>query len=225
MSTRPAHPPPSKPATFAGMAVRGLTALLLSAAIAFTPPTAATEPQGRAIFAGGCFWCVEAAFDQVNGVVKTTSGYIGGRLASPSYQQVSAGGTGHAEAVEVIYDSAQVGYQELLSTFWHNIDPVDGGGQFCDRGDQYRSAIFYIGAEQRQLAEQSKVELAKSQLLPAAIATVIAEATAFYPAEDYHQNYHQNNPARYKFYQWNCGRQQRLDTLWRGIERLPFQTR
>jgi len=185
--------------------------------------TAPADVSAQAIFAGGCFWCVEDAFDSINGVLDTKSGYIGGVLKNPTYQQVSAGGSGHVEAVEVTYDPSRISYSRLLSVFWRNVDPLDGEGQFCDRGDQYLSAIFYTTTEQQQTAEHSKVVLEQSQLLPAPIATTIRAATTFYPAEDYHQNYHGKNPARYKFYKWNCGRQQRLEALWHGIDHLPFE--
>jgi peptide-methionine (S)-S-oxide reductase len=194
-------------------------ALLAIAALA-SGASALAQPAGRpaqsglqsAVFAGGCFWCVEEAFDKVEGVVETTSGYIGGSVASPTYQQVTAGNTGHAEAVEVRYDPAKVGYAKLLDTFWRNIDPLDAGGQFCDRGSSYRSAIFYTGAEQERLARSSKQEIAERLRRP--VATEIVPAGAFYPAESYHQNYHLENPLRYRFYKWNCGRAQRLEELW-----------
>ena len=165
-----------------------------------------------AIFAGGCFWCVEADFDKVAGVTRTTSGYIGGESANPSYEEVSRGGTGHAEAVEIAYDPAKVSYQKLLDVFWHNIDPLAKDRQFCDRGRQYRSAIFYRGEEQRALAGASKAEVAKRFQRP--IATEIVAAGAFYKAEDYHQDYYLKNPIRYKVYRFNCGRDARLEELW-----------
>jgi peptide-methionine (S)-S-oxide reductase len=183
---------------------------------------AAAEP-ARAIFAGGCFWCVEAAFDEVPGVIATNPGYTGGTLPNPTYEQVSAGGTGHAEAVEVRYDPERTSYRQLLAVFWRNIDPHDANGQFCDHGNQYRSAIFVVDAEQRRLAEESLRALATSGLLSAPIATQITDAGPFYAAEEYHRDYHLKNPARYKFYRWNCGRDQRLKALWGGIETLPFE--
>ncbi|TAL04491.1 MAG: peptide-methionine (S)-S-oxide reductase [Porticoccaceae bacterium] len=183
---------------------------------------AAAEP-ARAIFAGGCFWCVEAAFDAVPGVIATNPGYTGGTVPNPSYEQVSAGGTGHAEAVEVIYDPERTSYRQLLAVFWRNIDPYDAGGQFCDRGNQYRSAIFAVDADQRRLAEESLHSLANSGLLSAPIATQITDAGPFYAAEEYHRDYHLKNPARYKFYRWNCGRDQRLNAVWGKIGKLPFQ--
>lgn len=183
---------------------------------------AAAEP-ARAIFAGGCFWCVEAAFDEVPGVIATNPGYTGGTVPNPTYEQVSAGGTGHAEAVEVLYDPERTSYRKLLAAFWRNIDPHDAGGQFCDRGNQYRSTIFVVDAEQRRLAEASLRALATSGLLRAPIATQITDAGPFYAAEEYHRDYHLKNPARYKFYRWNCGRDQRLKAVWGGIETLPFE--
>lgn len=200
---------------------------ILAMVLVLIPMANAAAPANvsQAIFAGGCFWCVEDAFDSINGVLDTKSGYIGGALKNPTYQQVSAGGSGHVEAVEVTYDPSRISYSKLLSVFWRNIDPLDGEGQFCDRGDQYLSAIFYTNTEQQQIAEHSKAALEQSQLLPLPVATRIRAATTFYPAEDYHQNYHEKNPARYKFYKWNCGRQQRLEALWHGIDHLPFEAR
>ena len=167
-----------------------------------------------AIFAGGCFWCMEPPFDKLAGVTSTTSGYIGGRIANPTYEQVSAGGTGHAEAVQVKYDPALISYSKLLDVFWRNIDPVAVNRQFCDVGDQYRSAIFTVGAEQERLAQASKRKLQASGRFNQPIATQVAAASRFYPAEDYHQNYYTKNPIRYKFYRFNCGRDQRLEQLW-----------
>ncbi len=168
----------------------------------------------KAIFAGGCFWCMEPPFDELDGVVSTTSGYIGGTVVEPTYKQVSSGTTGHTEALQIVFDPSKITYEELLTTFWLNIDPVDGGGQFCDRGSQYRSEIFYTSDEQRELAEKSKQQLDASETLPAPVQTAVTAASQFYPAEDYHQNYYQKNPKRYKFYSWNCGRKQRLLQLW-----------
>ena len=166
----------------------------------------------KATFAGGCFWCVEADFDKVAGVISTTSGYTGGRIANPSYEQVSQGGTGHAEAVEIVYDPAKVTYQKLLDVFWHNIDPFVKNRQFCDHGDQYRTAIFYHDEKQRSLAGASKAALAASFKQP--IETEIAAAGSFYKAEEYHQDYYLKNPIRYKFYRFNCGRDARLQEIW-----------
>jgi len=167
-----------------------------------------------AIFAGGCFWCVESDFDKVPGVVSTTSGYIGGHVENPTYQQVSAGGTGHAEAVKIVFDPERVSYEELLEIFWRSIDPTVKDQQFCDHGSQYRSEIFYLNEEQKRLAEHSKAALKRSKPFDAEIVTPITEASTFYSAESYHQDYYQKNPIRYKYYRWGCGRDQRLETLW-----------
>lgn len=176
-----------------------------------TSPPAATGTE-IATLAGGCFWCVEAAFDNRPGVLAAISGYTGGPEKNPTYEQVSSGGTGHTEGLEVIYDPSKVSYEQLLQTFWRNVDAVDAGGQFCDRGSQYRSGIFYHSPEQQRLAEESKKQAADA--LGKAIATPITAATTFYKAEGYHQDYYKKNPVRYKFYKWNCGRAQRLEELW-----------
>ena len=171
-----------------------------------------------AIFAGGCFWCMEPPFDQTPGVISSTSGYTGGNLDHPTYEQVSGGRTGHAEAVQIEYDPARVTYAHLLEVFWHNVDPVAVDRQFCDRGSQYRSAIFVSGAKERELAEESKRTLQTSGRFDQPIATQILNVTTFWPAEDYHQNYYVKNPLRYKYYRYNCGRDQRLDRIW-GTDR------
>jgi peptide-methionine (S)-S-oxide reductase len=170
--------------------------------------------RATATFAGGCFWCMEGPFDKLDGVISTTSGYIGGHKKDPTYREVSAGTTGHTEAVQVVYDPTKVTYQKLLDVFWVNIDPTVKDQQFCDHGSQYRSAIFYHNAEQKQLAEASKQQLEKNKPFEGMIYTEITEATEFYPAEDYHQDYYINNPIRYKFYRYSCGRDQRLHELW-----------
>jgi len=170
--------------------------------------------KAKAIFAGGCFWCVEEAFEKVDGVVSATSGYIGGETPNPTYKQVSAGGTGYAEAVEIVFDSEKVTYQQLLDVFWKNIDPTTPDQQFCDRGDQYRSAIFYLDETQKQLAEESKQRIEQTKTFADPVVTEITIATKFYPAEDYHQDFYKRNSVRYKFYKWNCGRAQRLEELW-----------
>lgn len=182
------------------------------AAVAETAPP--LTDRAVAVFAGGCFWCMEPPYDKLPGVISTISGYTGGHVANPTYEQVSAGGTGHAEAVKVTYDPRQVSYAKLLDVFWHNIDPVAVDRQFCDIGPQYRSAIFTTGEQQRRLAQASKRKLQALDRFERPIATQIVDASTFYPAENYHQDYYEKNPIRYKFYRWNCGRDQRLDELW-----------
>lgn len=186
--------------------------ILLIVALSLLGPAAALAESAQATFAGGCFWCMEHPFDQLSGVTNTTSGYMGGTVESPSYRQVSSGTTGHAEVVQVDYDTDSVSYETLLDTFWRNVDPLDARGQFCDKGSQYRSIIFYDGDAQQELAESSKQ--AVGEQLDQSIATEILPATAFYPAEDYHQNYYQTHPARYRLYRFGCGRDQRLAELW-----------
>jgi peptide-methionine (S)-S-oxide reductase len=168
----------------------------------------------KATFAGGCFWCMEPPFDKLKGVISTTSGYTGGYKQNPTYEEVSAGGTGHAEAVQVIYDPHSISYAQLLEVFWHNIDPLTSNRQFCDKGNQYRSAIFYHSEEQKRLAEQSKKALEESRGFKRPIVTELVPASEFYPAEEYHQDYYLKNPIRYKFYRYTCGRDQRLEELW-----------
>ena len=191
-----------------GLRIGFLLVLLLSA---ISLRAAETE---TAIFAGGCFWCTESDFDKVPGVVSTTSGFDGGEKRNPTYEQVSAGGTNYAESVEVVYDPAKVSYSQLLDYYWHTIDPTTRDAQFCDHGHQYRTAIFYLNDEQKKLAEESKAALEKSKPFKEPIMTEITASTTFYPAEEYHQNFHTRNPIRYNFYRWNCGRDQRLEELW-----------
>lgn len=167
-----------------------------------------------ATFGGGCFWCVEEAFDRVEGVVATTSGYMGGRLANPTYEAVSAGGTGHAEVVQVRFDPRRVSYPQLLAVYWRNVDPTTPNRQFCDHGDQYRSVIFYHDQTQREQAEASRAALQRDKPFPEALVTEITAAGPFYAAESYHQDYHLRNPVRYKYYKFSCGRAQRLEQLW-----------
>jgi len=167
-----------------------------------------------ATFAGGCFWCMEPPYDKLEGVISTTSGYTGGHKDNPTYKEVSAGRTGHAEVVQIVYDPSKVSYETLLQVFWRNIDPTTPNRQFCDSGNQYRTGIFYHNDEQKQLAEQSRAELNKNKPFKQAIVTEINPASTFYPAEEYHQDYYQKNPVRYKFYRYSCGRDQRLDELW-----------
>ncbi len=168
----------------------------------------------KATFAGGCFWCMESPFDKIPGVVSVTSGYTGGQKKNPTYEEVSAGGTGHAESVQIIYDPSKVTYETLLNIFWHNIDPTTKDRQFCDSGHQYRSAIFYHNEEQLRSALRSKSLLEKTKPFKEPIVTEIVPATEFYPAEDYHQHYYKKNPIRYKFYRTRCGRDKRLKELW-----------
>jgi peptide-methionine (S)-S-oxide reductase len=184
--------------------------LALSTAIATT--AASAQQLATAIFAGGCFWCVESDFDHVPGVVKTISGFTGGRTKNPTYKQVTYGDTGHREAVEITYDPSKVSYETLLNVFWHSVDPTDGGGQFCDRGVSYRSAIFVRSHAERRLAEATKQQVMKE--LDQKVATTVEAASDFYPAEDYHQDYYTKNPLRYKFYRWNCNRNQRVEEVW-----------
>lgn len=182
------------------------------------PVQGATAPASgktaRAVFAGGCFWCMEAPFDKLDGVISTTSGYTGGSKKDPSYQEVSSGWTGHAESVEIVYDPAKVTYEKLLDVFWHNIDPTTRDAQFCDHGSQYRSAIFYVDDAQKAAAEKSRIALEKSKPFKGTVVTEITAATRFYPAEDYHQDYYIKNPIRYKYYRAGCGRDARLTELW-----------
>ncbi len=169
---------------------------------------------GKAYFAGGCFWCMEEAFEKVEGVLSATSGYMGGTAAYPSYEEVSAGRTGHAESVEVVYDPAKVSYQKLLDAFWRNVDPITPNAQFCDHGNQYRSAIFFQTDEEKRASDTSKQAIEQSKRFNEPIVTQIVMASQFYPAEEYHQDFYKKNPIRYKFYKYNCGRAQRLEELW-----------
>jgi len=168
-----------------------------------------------ATFGGGCFWCVEEAFDKVPGVISTTSGYMGGRTKNPTYPQVSAGNTGHNEVVKVAYDPAKVSYAQLLDTFWRNIDPTQANGQFCDHGSQYRSEIFYHNEDQRKAAEASKAKLLKDKPFAGDVHTLITKAAEFYGAEEYHQDYYKKNPVRYNYYKTSCGRAARLKEVWK----------
>jgi len=192
-----------------------LAALAAPFSAAGAQTSAASRPQlATATFAGGCFWCMESPFDKLDGVVSVTVGYTGGTKQNPTYEQVSAGSTGHAEAVQLQYDPGKIGYAKLLDTFWHNVDPVTPNAQFCDHGNQYRSAIFFHDEEQKRLAEVSKAELGKSGRFQQPIVTEIVPASTFWPAEDYHQHYYLKNPLRYKFYRTACGRDRRLEELW-----------
>jgi len=188
--------------------------LVATVGVSADDPATATPEAGTAvaIFAGGCFWCMEHPFDELVGVIATTSGYTGGNTPNPTYEQVSAGGTAHAESVRVTYDPSKVSYEKLLDVYWRNIDPLAVDRQFCDEGSQYRSAIFYTTSEQQTLAEASKQKVQEEFDKP--IATQIVAAGRFYPAEEYHQDYYRKNPLRYKFYRLKCGRDQRLQQLW-----------
>jgi len=186
-------------------------ALVVFAAVA-APRAAEPAATAKATFAGGCFWCMEPPFEALPGVASVTAGYTGGTKKDPTYEEVSAGGTGHAESVKIVYDPAKVSYQKLLDVFWHNIDPTVADRQFCDVGSQYRSAIFVRDAAQRQAAEASLAAVQKQLGVP--VKTQIAEASAFYPAEDYHQDYYKKNPVRYRYYRWGCGRDARLAEIW-----------
>jgi peptide-methionine (S)-S-oxide reductase len=167
-----------------------------------------------ATFAGGCFWCMEPPFDKLDGVISTTSGYTGGHQANPTYKQVSAGSTGHAEAIQIEYDPEKVSYEELLAVFWNNIDPTTANSQFCDHGSQYRSGIFYHNDAQKNAAEKSLNKLNQTKSFDEPVVTEITAASTFYPAEEYHQDYYQKNLLRYKYYRFACGRDQRLEELW-----------
>ena len=194
----------------------GVFAAIATLSPAQTAPAAASMPAvtAKATFAGGCFWCVEADFDKVPGVLTTTSGYTGGTVVNPSYEQVSAKHTGHAEAVEVLYDPAKVTYEQLLQHYWHNIDPTTKDRQFCDSGSPYRTVIFAHGEAQMHAALASREALARSKPFKEPIVTDIVAAGPFYAAEEYHQDYYRKNPVRYKFYRTNCGRDARLKQLW-----------
>jgi peptide-methionine (S)-S-oxide reductase len=194
-------------------------AVLLTAALGFAASSATAEDRGAtavATFAGGCFWCIEADLEKLEGVLSVTSGYTGGQTENPSYKEVSAGATGHAEAVRVVFDPAVISYEELLGHFWRSIDPTAEDRQFCDVGRQYRSAIFYHDEAQREAAERSRSELERSKPFEEPIVTEITPATAFYPAEASHQDYAKKNPIRYRYYRKGCGRDQRLAELWGG---------
>ena len=179
-----------------------------------------TGKEGKAVatFAGGCFWCMEPPFDKLDGVISTTSGYIGGHKDNPTYKEVSAGGTGHAEAVEILYDPEKVTYGELLEVFWRQINPTTPDRQFVDIGSQYRAGIFYHDEEQRRLAEESKKRIAESGRFDGPIVTEITPASKFWPAEEYHQDYYRKNPIRYKYYRWGSGRDKYLESIWGGVK-------
>jgi peptide-methionine (S)-S-oxide reductase len=199
----------------AGAQVLGAMALVAMMGLTGVDAAAAQAREGlaEATFAGGCFWCMEPPYDKLDGVKETIAGYTGGRTANPTYEEVSAGGTGHAEVVRVVYDPAVVSYEALVEVFWKNVDPFATNRQFCDTGDQYRSAIFYHDAAQRKVAEDTK--RAHEKRFGREIATQIVPAGDFTRAEEYHQDYYRKNPVRYKFYRWNCGRDARLREVWK----------
>ena len=190
----------------------GLMPLLAGTSMAQEIAPSPKATQQTAVFAGGCFWCMVHPYDSLDGVVSVKSGYAGGEAPNPTYEQVSAGGTGYAEAVEIVYDPAKIGYDKLLDVFWHNIDPLAKDRQFCDVGHQYRSAVFPQDEAQQKTAEAAKATIATRFDQP--VQTTIEPGATFYPAEDYHQDYYKKNPIRYKFYRWNCGRDQRLAEVW-----------
>ena len=193
--------------------------ILLAAAIVAQPARAAAPPDApagleRATFAGGCFWCMEGPFDSLPGVQSVTVGYTGGTMKNPTYEAVSSGGTGHAESVEILFDPAKIAYEKLLEVFWHNVDPLTASRQFCDVGEQYRSAIFFHGEAQRAAAEASKKALEDARKFEQPIVTEIVAAGEFWPAEEYHQHFYKKNPLRYHYYRFGCGRDARLEKLW-----------
>ena len=193
---------------------RSLYMILIILLVAATGSAGHAAEQAKAVFAGGCFWCMEEVFEKVEGVVSVTSGYMGGQKTNPTYEEVSAGGTGHAESVEVVYDPARVSYQKLLDNFWKNVDPLTPNAQFCDHGSQYRAVVFYGNEEEKRQAEASKQSIEQAKRFTEPIVTQIAMASKFYPAEDYHQDFYKKNPTKYKFYKYTCGRAQRLEQLW-----------
>ena len=210
------HPRPPQCLLQRTLAVLAAMTMLVAAAGAQAPATRTANPAAAAVatFAGGCFWCMEPPFDKLDGVLETTSGYMGGKERNPTYEQVSAGATGHAEVVQVRYDPARVSYARLLEVFWRNIDPTVKDRQFCDVGSQYRSAIFVHDEAQRRAAEASRAALEKSRPFKDPIVTPVVAAGEFWPAEDYHQDYYLKNPIRYSYYRNGCGRDRRLSSLW-----------
>ena len=186
----------------------------LAVIVLIVPVPGLAQERASAVFAGGCFWCMEPPFDELDGVLDTTSGYTGGHTASPTYKQVTAGNSGHYESVRVTYDPNRVSYEQLLAVYWVNVDPFDATGQFCDKGSSYRSAVFVADEIQRKLAESSK--RANEASFDRGIVTEILPAGEFYPAEDYHQDYYEKNPLRYKYYRYGCRRDQRLEVVWGG---------
>ena len=210
----------------ASFLVAAAGAISASVAFAQAPAPAAAPATAKAIFAGGCFWCMEPPFDKLAGVISTTSGYTGGQKKNPTYEEVSAGITGHTEAVQVVYDPTKVTYRQLLEVFWINIDPVTRDRQFCDGGSQYRSGVFWLDEEQKKLADESKALLSKGAAFGPAkpvgfkggVVTEITKAAEFWPAEEYHQDYYKKNPVRYSYYRSGCGRDARLKELWGAVK-------
>ena len=194
--------------------MRGIIMSLIAGMVVLAVPVGSDAATARATFAGGCFWCMEYPFDKLEGVISTTSGYIGGHYKDPTYEDITTGRTGHAEAVEVVFDPKKVTYEQLLHVFWRNIDPLVKDRQFCDVGSQYRTAIFYHDEAQKKAAEKSRDELNKSGRFKQPIKTEIVAASTFYRAEEYHQDYYKKNPIRYVFYRNGCGRDGRLKSLW-----------
>lgn len=190
--------------------------IVLAGAMSGAAAQQAAQRQATAIFAGGCFWCMEPPFDALDGVISTTSGYTSGTQPNPTYAQVSTGKTGHTEAVKIVYDPSKISYEKLLEVFWRNHDPLTANGQFCDKGSQYRAGIYYGSDKEKQLAEASKAAIERSGRFKQKIVTEIVAATTFYPAEDHHQDYYLKNPIRYKYYSTSCGRARRLNELWGG---------
>jgi peptide-methionine (S)-S-oxide reductase len=200
------------------MGLRTITVLMMTIVVGHLTFAQASAPgtgsAAKAYFAGGCFWCMEEAFEKVDGVLEVISGYMGGTVKNPSYEEVSAGRTGHAESVEVRYDPTKVTYIQLLEAFWRNVDPITPDAQFCDHGNQYRAAIFYQGDAEKRAAEESKQAIEQSKRFSSPIVTQLTAVSEFYPAEEYHQDFYKKNPVRYKFYKYTCGRAQRLESLW-----------
>lgn len=199
------------------MTMRTVSKVVLLAALLGASATAGAAERGEALFAGGCFWCFEAAFEGQPGVTAVVSGYTGGTKQNPTYEEVSSGGTGHAESVRVVFDPTKTSYAKLLEVFWHNIDPLTANAQFCDHGTQYRSAIFYLDDAQKKAAEDSKQTLVATKKFHAPIVTEIVKAGTFYPAEEYHQDFYKKNPIRYQTYRLGCGRDRRLQELWGSV--------
>jgi len=199
---------------FSFLATIGISLMILTVMGSNAGHTDDTTRHEKATFAGGCFWCMEPPYDKLDGVISTTSDYTGGHKKNPTYREVSAGVTGHTEAIQIVYDPGKISYDKLLEVFWRNIDPTVRNRQFCDVGTQYRTAIFYHNEIQKERAEKSKKELEESGRLTVPVFTEITPASEFYVAEDYHQDYYRKNPLRYKFYRYNCGRDRRLKELW-----------